>query len=275
LNVARDEEMLALFHAANFRRFFVGIETSDVAKLVAMNKQQNTELDIREAVRRIQSYNITVWAGIILGLDGDDAETFEEQYRFIMDAGITPTLIGLLQAMPGAPLYERIQREGRLRVLPDVVGSNSMGSLEAQGRSNVQPLSLALPSLLRGFSGFVRRVYEPGAYGDRLLASTARGLRPHPSVLKALHVKNTKIILRMVRWYASHEDRAVPRLLVRVLATGAARRGQGLEELIYHLVIYKHLRQFYFDTARVVDEAARSAPERGAEHARFATVGAP
>src|SRR5207302_505167 len=72
LNVARDEEMLALFYAANFRRFFVGIETGDVKKLRAMQKPQNTELDVREAIARIQAHNITVWAGIILGLDDDD-----------------------------------------------------------------------------------------------------------------------------------------------------------------------------------------------------------
>ena len=133
LNVARDEEMLALFHAANFRRFFVGIETSNVAKLRAMDKTQNAELDIREAIARIQSYNITVWAGIILGLDDDNASAFEEQYRFITESGITPTLIGLLQAMPGAPLYERIKRERRLRVLPALVGSNPMGTLRGAG----------------------------------------------------------------------------------------------------------------------------------------------
>ncbi|HEY2748703.1 MAG TPA: radical SAM protein, partial [Polyangia bacterium] len=47
LNVARDEEMLALFHAAQFRRFFVGIETSDHDKLRAIHKPQNTEMDVR------------------------------------------------------------------------------------------------------------------------------------------------------------------------------------------------------------------------------------
>src|SRR6185436_13158436 len=35
-------------------------------------------------------------------------------YRFITDAGIQSAMIGLLTALPKTPLYERIQREGRL-----------------------------------------------------------------------------------------------------------------------------------------------------------------
>jgi radical SAM superfamily enzyme YgiQ (UPF0313 family) len=255
LNIARDEELLALFHAANFRRFFVGIETSDVAQLVAMDKSQNTELDIREAIARIQSYNITVWAGIILGLDDDNEATFDAQYRFIAETGITPTLIGLLQAMPGAPLYERMKQEGRLRLLPAVVGSNALGTLEAQATTNIMPKRMNLPSLMSGFGGFVRRVFEPEAYGDRLLRSTARGRYAQPSVWAALNWKNAKIIARMVRWYVRDPDPKVRQLLARVLKAAAARRGEGLEELIYHLVIYKHLRTFYFQTAEMTERA--------------------
>jgi hypothetical protein len=153
-------------------------------------------------------------------------------------------------------LYERAKREGRLRVLPGVVGSNSMGSLPAQATSNLSPVGLELPELVRGFGAFVRRVYAPVAYGDRLLASTARGSRAYPSVVKALHAKNVGTILRMMRWYLEQSDPEVRRLLVRVLAAGALRGGRGLEELIYHLVIYKHLRTFYFDAARLTEKAA-------------------
>ena len=103
LNVARHEDLLELFYKAGFRRFFIGIETHDQAKLQAMGKSQNTELGIMEAIRRIQSYNITVWAGLIVGLDGDDADTTRRMVEFGQDSAISPTLLGLLQALPGAP----------------------------------------------------------------------------------------------------------------------------------------------------------------------------
>jgi hypothetical protein len=41
-----------------------------------------------------------------------------------------------------------------------------------------------------------------------------------------------------------------------VITFGLGRRGQGLEELLYHLVIYKHLRTFYLDAGRVAEAAS-------------------
>ena len=256
LNVARDEEMLALFHAASFRRFFVGIETSDVAKLRAITKPQNTEMDVRTAVARIQAYNITVWAGIMLGLDDDTVESFEDQLRFITESGITPTLVGIMQAMPGAPLYERVQREGRLRTLPTVVGSGAFGGFSTQGITNVTPKQMEIPALLAGFSDLVRRMYEADAYGTRILASTARGMRSHPAIGPALNRRNFAIIARTARYYLRDADPASRRLFLRVMGAIAARGLQGFEELFFHLVIYKHLREFYFGAADMARSAA-------------------
>ena len=39
---------------------------------------------------------------------------FEEQLRFIQEARIPVSMTGMLQAMPKTPLYERVEREGRL-----------------------------------------------------------------------------------------------------------------------------------------------------------------
>lgn len=256
LNVARDEELLALFHAAGFRRFFMGIETPDPRKLRDLDKTHNVEIDMRAAIAKIQSYNITIWAGIILGLDGDDESSFDEQYRFIMDTGITPTLVGLLQAMPGAPLHERIVKEGRLRVLPTLVGSNAEGSLAAQATTNITPMKLTIPALLGGFSSFVRRVYAPRAYTDRLLLGHGLGRQAPASLRRALSWSNAAIVARTVRFYLLDGDPELRSMLLRVLGTAALRRGRNLEELLFHLAIYKHLRTFYFLAA---DEADRTA----------------
>ncbi|MDH3343000.1 MAG: B12-binding domain-containing radical SAM protein, partial [Gammaproteobacteria bacterium] len=127
LNVAKDEELLQLFHDASFRRLFIGIETSDSEQLLNINKKHNIEQDILTSIRRIQSYGITVWAGILFGLDGDSEEKYNNQYDFIMKSGITPVQIGLLQAMPETPLYDRVIEEGRLVELPQIMGSSGLG----------------------------------------------------------------------------------------------------------------------------------------------------
>lgn len=256
LNIARDTELLELFHAASFRRFFIGVESHDPAKLRAMTKPQNLEMDPREAIETIQRHNITVWAGIILGLDGDDQAALDAQFRFIMDTSITPTLIGLLQAMPGAPLHERVVREGRLRVLPDVVGSAAFGGPSAQGLTNLEPLGMPLPSLMRGFGAFVERVFQPDAYGQRIVAALRRGNRSYPPVRQALTRRNLMIVWRTLEYYARCGDTQVQRMAVRIMGEVLRRRGRGLEEALFHLVIYKHLRQFYARAADISRAAA-------------------
>jgi radical SAM superfamily enzyme YgiQ (UPF0313 family) len=256
LNVARDPELLELFHAAGFRRFFIGIETPSRESLRSINKNHNIEMDMAEAISVIQSHNITIWAGILLGLDTDDEGSFGRQIRFIEETAITPTLIGLLQVVPGAPLYERVKAEGRIKALPDVVGSGAFGAPSSQGLTNLIPKNMSEQALMQGFARVARAVYAPRAFGDRLIRGLAKGRRRHPSTLKALHPHNIAVLLRTSFFYLAQADPESRGMFLRVMRAVVARRFQGLEEFIFHIVIYKHLRQFYFDAASTAEAAA-------------------
>lgn len=253
LNVARDPELLELFHAAGFRRFFIGIETPSKDSLKAMNKTHNTEMDMRAAIAAIQAHNIIVWAGIILGLDADDDAAFDRQLEFIQETSITPTLIGLLQAMPGAPLYERAVSEGRFKSLPDVVGSGAYGALSTRSVTNLTPKKLSEAELMAGFTRVVRGVFDPKNYGDRLLKSTALGLRPQPRTLDAVHWNNIAVVARTTVYFLTKADAGSRKLFLRVLGAMVARGFRGFEELFFHVVIYKHLREFYIDSPLSAD----------------------
>lgn len=69
---------------------------------------------------RIQNAGLDVNGGFdvngrfIVGFDSDDLGIFEHQLQFIQENGITPAMAGMLQATPKTPLYERLQRDGRL-----------------------------------------------------------------------------------------------------------------------------------------------------------------
>jgi len=258
LNVARDPELLHLFKAANFTRFFVGIETSDVPQLRAMQKTQNVELDIYAAIEAIQREGITVWAGIIIGLDDDTAATFAAQRRFIAETGIIPTLIGLLQAMPGAPLWERARREGRVLELPTVVGSAAYGTSEALGTTNLAPVGFTVPALMRYYADFVESIYDPDFFTELLLTAHRRHQPPYRKVWNLLNVRTAKVLRKVLSWYVTHSDprvRRMPRRLIGAFLTGKVPH---LDELAFHLALYRHLSVFYADAA----ESARRAAER-------------
>ncbi|MCX5717657.1 MAG: radical SAM protein, partial [Nitrospirae bacterium] len=88
IDISRDEEILILMNKANFRRVFVGIETPRKLSLTMARKNQNTKVDLLDAVRRIQSNNIIVWGSFIVGFDSDDTNIFNEQLKFIQAASI-------------------------------------------------------------------------------------------------------------------------------------------------------------------------------------------
>ncbi|MEA2757089.1 MAG: hopanoid methylase [Aliidongia sp.] len=114
LNIAQDAELLAMMREAFFCTIFVGIETPDADALRAMAKDQNAKLSILDSVATLNRYGMEVVSGIILGLDTDTADTGDRLLAFIEASQIPMLTINLLQALPKTPLWDRLERSGRL-----------------------------------------------------------------------------------------------------------------------------------------------------------------
>jgi radical SAM superfamily enzyme YgiQ (UPF0313 family) len=160
LNVAGDEELLALLHAANFTTIFIGIESPRRESLAESRKTQNLRGDLIENVRKIQSYGIQVQAGMIVGFDHDDDSIFEEQLRFIQEARIPVSMTGMLQAMPKTPLYDRVEREGRL--ITESTGDQFV-------LSNIVPQQMSRRTLYQGYRWLAEQLYDFRNYRARTL----------------------------------------------------------------------------------------------------------
>src|SRR5439155_9123715 len=93
---------------------FIGIESPRKASLAETHKTQNERLDLVAAVHKVQSYNLFISAGMIVGFDQDDASIFEEQYAFLQEAQVPIVMLSVLLAVPKTPLYGRLKAEGRL-----------------------------------------------------------------------------------------------------------------------------------------------------------------
>lgn len=160
LNLASDDELLGLFRAANFAWVFIGIESSDPAVLRETGKTQNLKMDSLIAIRRIYAHGIDVLGGFIVGFDGDTLEAFETQRRFITDAGIQAAMVGLLTALPRTPLYERLQREGRLRP--------GEGTDNTQAATNIVPKTMAYEAMVDGYRDLYRQLLSARGIGRRI-----------------------------------------------------------------------------------------------------------
>ncbi|HEX4984572.1 MAG TPA: radical SAM protein [Burkholderiales bacterium] len=161
LNLAQDRELLELFREAGFTWVFVGIESSDPQTLKDTRKTQNVHEDVLTSVRRIYAHGIDVLAGFIVGFDNDTAETFDSQYRFIVESGVQAAMVGLLTALPKTPLYRRLEKEGRLR--PAVAGTDN-----TKPATNVQPKRMSYEQLISAYEAMYRRLVSDAAIAARV-----------------------------------------------------------------------------------------------------------
>jgi radical SAM superfamily enzyme YgiQ (UPF0313 family) len=115
LDLAGDPKLVSAMVDAGFSSVFVGLETPDPETLKMTQKRQNLRMDPAEAVRTLSRAGLEVFAGFIVGFDGDDAEALQRQREFITALPIPRAMVGVLTALPGTQLWRRLEREGRLR----------------------------------------------------------------------------------------------------------------------------------------------------------------
>ncbi|MEI7729848.1 MAG: B12-binding domain-containing radical SAM protein [Verrucomicrobiota bacterium] len=159
INLADDEELMRLMVEAGFNQVFIGIETPEAAGLAECNKRQNQGRDLVADVKRIQRAGLEVQGGFIVGFDSDTPTVFQRQIEFIQKSGIVTAMVGMLQAMPGTKLYQRLNSEGRLR--SHTSGDNGDGTTNFVSRMNPETLRL-------GYQRLMEHLYSPGPYYQRI-----------------------------------------------------------------------------------------------------------
>jgi radical SAM superfamily enzyme YgiQ (UPF0313 family) len=165
INLADDDDLLALMKAANFFAIFVGIETPDTAALIETHKMQNTRRDIAESIHKIHRAGIFVNAGFIIGFDAERASVADEMVACIEATNIPVCMVGLLYALPGTRLARRLQAEGRLH-------SDAYAVHEDDADQCTSGLNFDThrdrSEMLSDYRRVLQRIYSPEAYFGRV-----------------------------------------------------------------------------------------------------------
>jgi radical SAM superfamily enzyme YgiQ (UPF0313 family) len=172
VNLADDAALMRLMVEAGFNRVFVGIETPEEASLAECNKRQNQKRDLVADVKRIQRAGLEVQGGFIVGFDSDAPTIFARQIEFIQQSGIVTAMVGLLQAIPGTKLYQRLTVQGRL--IGHTTGNNVDGTTNFIPRMNRE-------TLRTGYQSLMRHIYAPGPYYQRIRTFLREYQRPRIS----------------------------------------------------------------------------------------------
>jgi radical SAM superfamily enzyme YgiQ (UPF0313 family) len=168
IDLADDSELMTLMVRSGFEEVFIGIETPHDEGHLESGKSQNMNRDLLASVRRIQQAGLQVQAGFIVGFDSAPPSIFERQIAFIQESGIVTAMVGMLTALRGTKLHQRLKREGRL--LGDASGNNTAVSL------NFIP-SMRPEALINGYRTILTTIYAPRQYYQRV-TTFLKGYRP-------------------------------------------------------------------------------------------------
>lgn len=119
LNFGDDEEVLRWASRAGCKMVFLGLEAEEIDALQEVHKQLNVQRGIdgyKQAFRRIHKAGIAVLGAFIFGMDGDTSAKLQRRANYMMyNRGIDVMQKTQLTPLPGTRLFDRYQREGRLR----------------------------------------------------------------------------------------------------------------------------------------------------------------
>ena len=99
LEVARDEEVLALLKKAAINTLYIGLESFDNQVLKLLNKQQNTD-GMKKSLARIKAHGIRVLGSFVLGSDDDTVDSIRATIDATIEADVDYVALFPLSGYP-------------------------------------------------------------------------------------------------------------------------------------------------------------------------------
>jgi radical SAM superfamily enzyme YgiQ (UPF0313 family) len=244
LNVAAMPRILALLRDSNFESVFIGVESPRTESLLETKKAQNVRGSILENIRTVQSYNLLVIAGMIVGFDNDDVGIFQDMFDFLQEAAIPFTTAGVLFAIEHTPLYARLEREGRL-----IPYDASTVQVHGSADLNFVPMRMTSEELLRGYRWMIRALYRYDQYGERLVRALERFGPPPEAARRSagrLSPGYLGMMSRILAYFLLTREGARRRFFVRTLWR-VMRRNPSVQKLVVaisYMTVHKHFHEY-------------------------------
>jgi len=162
LDVVEDLELLDILSRSGCKGLLMGFESTDPGTLGSANKFRNQGKDYGKVVGMLHDRGILVQACFVLGFDEDDRSIFDRTAEYIVDTGFDLPQISILTPFPGTPLFERLQREGRIL-------TRDWSRYNGQ-RAVFQPKQMSAEELEAGADRVRRRCYTLSALARRMVS---------------------------------------------------------------------------------------------------------
>ncbi|MFA5111829.1 MAG: B12-binding domain-containing radical SAM protein [Desulfobaccales bacterium] len=156
VNLGQDPGMVDLMTRANLKEVFIGIESPDEKVLETSHKYHNIKNPLLESLNNLKQQGITVIGSFIIGLDGEKQGAGQRICSFMEQTAIPMAMLGVLQAPPHTSLWDRLEKEGRLRL--DV--GHDGGTLSAMNYEPERPEA----EIMQEYADAWDYLYDPSRY---------------------------------------------------------------------------------------------------------------
>lgn len=180
VNLAENSELMELMVKAGFYSVFLGIETPDQDSLKVTQKNQNTRNPLAAACHKINQAGLMIYAGFIIGFDGERAGAGDRIQAFVEQTSIPQPMLGVLQAPPNTALWDRLKQEGRL--------IEDAGCVETGDQNTLMNFIPTRPrdEIAYEYIHALWQMYEPSAYLKRCLRHCLN-ITPNPYLQKPIY----------------------------------------------------------------------------------------
>jgi radical SAM superfamily enzyme YgiQ (UPF0313 family) len=113
-NLLRDEELCDLIAESGGKWVFIGMESIDPANMADVNKNFSKPGEYGQVLDRLARRNIYAITSFIFGMDNDTPGVADRTLREIESWPPGLPVFGQLTPFPATPLYERLEKAGRL-----------------------------------------------------------------------------------------------------------------------------------------------------------------
>jgi radical SAM superfamily enzyme YgiQ (UPF0313 family) len=113
--LVKDDEFLNLAKEAQFFCWLIGFESISQKSLNGINKKNNKVLDYLPVVKKIKKLGMVIVGTFIFGFDDDTPDIFENTIDMIYEMELDMAEFHILTPFPGTPLYNRLNKEGRIK----------------------------------------------------------------------------------------------------------------------------------------------------------------
>ena len=113
-NLLRDEELIDLMAQSGARWVFIGMESVDPVNMADINKNFSKPSEYSAVLERLARRNIFAITSFIFGMDNDTVGVAARTLDQIRNWPPGLPVFGQLTPFPATPLYDRLQKAGRL-----------------------------------------------------------------------------------------------------------------------------------------------------------------